>query len=62
MQRSTIPDVFDIPTPRNGRVLPWLAALAMVAIIVGRHPDLGGDQQRSQHRDAGDGGSLIFQV
>ena len=35
MQRSTIPDVFDIPTPRNGRVLPWLAALAMVAIIVG---------------------------
>jgi hypothetical protein len=35
MQRNTIPDVFEIPAARGGSAMPWLTALAMVAIIVG---------------------------
>jgi hypothetical protein len=33
MQR--IPDVFEIPEPRGSNPLPWLAAFAMTAIVIG---------------------------
>jgi hypothetical protein len=35
MRRHLIPEVFEIPDAREAKPAPWLAALAMTAIIVG---------------------------
>ena len=30
-----VPDVFEIPDPRGGRLAAWLTALAITALVVG---------------------------